>query len=298
MVRDVQLRQAKSKTRAKWHPVGSRKGRNQCVNLLWSKYGANVVSHALAATGAEDCAALSLPILVGAGNAHSRRDDTVGLQHMYHFGILLKTQSSEVLGIKYKWKWQLIEQLITKWNSKNWHKKRGEKYIYIFKKCPEALQARQHSERGILLYYHTLAQQSNGLVLAVKHGGESVVIWACLNAKGQGEMATWMLGDIPKYCQTRNWRCTNRCTTIHNTLTFNNTAQRHIHFICMLCVLTGVLQCYICAKVGYNHSGTNDLVKQGRELRYWIFSAHFDRLLIHLCNTKIFVHPTAKSLQR
>lgn len=72
----------------------------QHINLLWSKYGSNVVSHTLAASSAEDCAALSLPILVGAGNAHSCRNDTVGLQHMYRFGILLKTQNKVIAVIK------------------------------------------------------------------------------------------------------------------------------------------------------------------------------------------------------
>lgn len=63
---------------------------NECSNLFWSKYGPDVVPHTRAAGGAEDCAALSLRGLVGAGNAHSGRDDTVGLQDMDHFGILLK----------------------------------------------------------------------------------------------------------------------------------------------------------------------------------------------------------------
>lgn len=57
--------------------------------LFWSKYSPNIVSDALAATGAENCAPLSLPILVGAGNTHPGRDDTVGLQDVDHFGIFL-----------------------------------------------------------------------------------------------------------------------------------------------------------------------------------------------------------------
>lgn len=72
----------------------SRNAWNRCSNLFWSKYGPYVVSHTLAATGAEDCAALSLPILVGAGNTHSCRYDTVGLQDVYHSGVLLKIQSN------------------------------------------------------------------------------------------------------------------------------------------------------------------------------------------------------------
>lgn len=58
-------------------------------NLFWSKYSSNIVSDALAATGAENCAPLSLPILVGTGNTHPGRDDTVGLQDVDHFGIFL-----------------------------------------------------------------------------------------------------------------------------------------------------------------------------------------------------------------
>lgn len=72
------------------------KKKNKHINLFRSKYGTNVVSHALAATSAEDCAALSLPVLVGAGDAHSCRNDTVGLQDMYHFGILLKTETDHI----------------------------------------------------------------------------------------------------------------------------------------------------------------------------------------------------------
>lgn len=53
-------------------------------NLFWSKYGSNVVSNALAAAGAEDGAALSLPILVGAGESYSGRDDAISLQDMDH----------------------------------------------------------------------------------------------------------------------------------------------------------------------------------------------------------------------
>jgi len=69
------------------------KSNYECVsNLFWSKYSPDVVPHALAATGAENCAALALPVLVGAGDAHSCGDDAVGLQDMYHLGILLKQQ--------------------------------------------------------------------------------------------------------------------------------------------------------------------------------------------------------------
>lgn len=59
------------------------------TNLFWSKYSSNIVSDALAATGAENCAPLSLPILIRAGNAHTSRDNTVGLQDVDHFTILL-----------------------------------------------------------------------------------------------------------------------------------------------------------------------------------------------------------------
>lgn len=59
------------------------------TNLFWSKYSSNIVSDALAATGAENCAPLSLPILIRAGNTHTSRDDTVGLQDVDHFTILL-----------------------------------------------------------------------------------------------------------------------------------------------------------------------------------------------------------------
>lgn len=74
----------------------------QCSNLFWSKYGSYIVSHTLATAGAQHCAALPLPVLVGAGNTHSCRNDTVRLQDMYHFGILLKIQSNEVFGINYE----------------------------------------------------------------------------------------------------------------------------------------------------------------------------------------------------
>lgn len=58
-------------------------------NLFWSKYSSNIVSDALAATGAENCAPLPLPVLVGAGNTHPGRDDTVGLQDVDHLGVFL-----------------------------------------------------------------------------------------------------------------------------------------------------------------------------------------------------------------
>lgn len=59
------------------------------TNLFWSKYSSNIVSDALAASCAENCASLSLPILIGAGNTHTSRDNTVGLQDVDHFTILL-----------------------------------------------------------------------------------------------------------------------------------------------------------------------------------------------------------------
>lgn len=59
------------------------------TNLFWSKYSSNIVSDALAASRAENCAPLSLPILIGAGNTHTSRDNTVGLQDVDHFTILL-----------------------------------------------------------------------------------------------------------------------------------------------------------------------------------------------------------------
>lgn len=60
------------------------------TNLFWSKYSSNIVSNALAASRAENCAPLSLPILIGAGNTHTSGDNTVGLQDVDHFTILLE----------------------------------------------------------------------------------------------------------------------------------------------------------------------------------------------------------------
>lgn len=69
---------------------------NNNKHLFWSKYSSDIVSDALAATGVENRAPLSLPILVGAGNTHTSRDDTVGLQDVDHFGILLEKKKHTV----------------------------------------------------------------------------------------------------------------------------------------------------------------------------------------------------------
>lgn len=52
----------------------------------------------MAAAGTEDGAALPLPILVGAGDPYSCRDDAVRLQDMQHFEILLKNTEKQALG--------------------------------------------------------------------------------------------------------------------------------------------------------------------------------------------------------
>lgn len=62
----------------------------KCFNLFWTKNSSYVVSHTVAAVGAEDRAALSFLILVGAGDSDPCWDDAVRLQDVEHFGIFLQ----------------------------------------------------------------------------------------------------------------------------------------------------------------------------------------------------------------
>lgn len=59
-------------------------------NLFGPKYSSYVVSHIVAPACANNCVALPLSILVGAGETHAGGDDAIGLQNVHHFGELLQ----------------------------------------------------------------------------------------------------------------------------------------------------------------------------------------------------------------